>query len=139
MKIKHSVEKSKVKIDKEIENACEIFRRWKPDLAEMHEKAFHEYDKLKASSTKNIIKPSLCGNIQSILFNMTYYNVLGKNFYKQQLKQNFKLVMNSMEPGLENLKNYLLFLYEDMNNGPASGRFHHLLFYQIVYLDDIFQ
>ena len=68
----------------------------------------------------NLRKPSLYKNLRPIFFNLSNYHITGLEFYKKQLKRNLNQILKRLEDNnFLDLKKFLVFLINDIENGPA--------------------
>jgi curved DNA-binding protein CbpA len=99
------------------------FREWRKDLSELYVKANQQYDQLKKEKPLGPYrKHALYYNLHPFFHNITAFQVLGNEFYFHQLKQNLNAVVARLEEReFFALKDYLLFLIHDAENGSAAA------------------
>lgn len=121
-KTKYTKIEKKINITKE--SMTNYFKKWREDYFELFLTANNEYQQIKDQKPKynlaNLRKPSLYKNLRPVFFNLSNYHLTGIDFYKKQLKRNLSSIIDRLE---ENnffaLKKFMLFLIDDMENGPA--------------------
>jgi hypothetical protein len=105
-------------------NGADFFEKWQPSLAGLCKTGLADYEMIKNEKQKNVIsnirKLPLFLNLRPILFNVAKYHITGLEFYKKQTGQNLDAVINRLEEtGHIDFKEFLVFMINDMNNGPA--------------------
>ena len=116
-------EKSDEKLILVYENALALIMKWKKEYNELFISAFREYNLIKNEKRKNIIsnlrKPVIFQILRPVFFNIFKFHITGLHFYQNQLR-NTRPVFNRLEESQYfALRNFLLFLIKDMDNGPA--------------------
>ncbi|MBN2544254.1 MAG: hypothetical protein JXB50_00565 [Spirochaetes bacterium] len=111
-------------IKAEKEEMALYFKKWDEKHFELFENADFEYDLIKMEKPKNDLtnlrKPSLYMNLRPVFFNLCNYHITGLEFYKKHLMRNLDPIIKRLEEKkFFTLKNFLLFLIEDMEKGPA--------------------
>lgn len=112
------------KINATKESLSNYFKKWRENYFELFLSANNEYQQIKDEKPKynleNLRKPSLYKNLRPVFFNLSNYHITGLEFYKKQLKRNLNSIIERLEKNnFFALKKFLLFLIEDMENGPA--------------------
>jgi curved DNA-binding protein CbpA len=118
---------TKKNIDQKIklinESAFSYFIKWKKDYNNLYISAIQEYDKIKKEKRKNILsnlrKPSLFNNLRPVFFNLFKFHITGLKFYQKQLRSMMLVIDRLEENQCFALKDFLLLLIKDMENGPA--------------------
>ncbi len=110
---------------KEVKEFIRIyFKKWKEEYYELFNSANSEYEQIKkekpANNLANLRKPALYRNLRPVFFNLCSFHITGIQFYQRQLKRNLDLIILRLEEKKYfALKNFLLFLIKDADNGPA--------------------
>jgi hypothetical protein len=98
------------------------FSKWKGECKEEYLQAEKEYDEIKAEKPRGpYMKEALALNVSPIFHNIIAYHLTGVGFYRAQVKQNLSAVMQHLgRRKLFSLRDYILMLIHDMENGPAA-------------------
>jgi hypothetical protein len=104
--------------------AYRYFREWRIDRLELYVSANVEYEKIRNEkfvySLSNLRKVPFHRRLVPVFFNLCNYHMTGLEFYKRQIERMLAPVLDELdEKKYESLKCYLLFLTDDMKNGPA--------------------
>ncbi len=94
---------------------------WDAGLGELYKKADQEYVRIKTEKPMGpYLKHALALNIRPVFHDIIAFHLTGKKLYAKQAKQNRSGIMNQLEQrGLGSLREFLSFLIENMENGPA--------------------
>jgi hypothetical protein len=113
--------KEKIRIAREA--SLDFFKKWKNESLDLYLSAINEYDRTKNEKQRNIIsnlrKPTIFQNLRPVFYNLYKYHITGMEFYKRQLSNPKGVILRLDESGCPALKEYILLLISDMDNGPA--------------------
>ncbi len=101
--------------------ACSHFRIWNSRHEKLYVDADRDYDRLKAEKPLGpYLKHALAINVSPVFHNIIAYHLTGMVFYKKQVNQNLKAILQRLvEEDCGALKEFIELLIRDMNNGPA--------------------
>jgi hypothetical protein len=113
---KHATE-----IEAERTEAISCFGHWNTEKADLYVAAQEEYDKVKGEMpTGPYRKNALYLNLHPVFHNIISFHLSGMQFYRMQVRQNLDAVMKRLdERQFSSLKEFLKFLIDDMEAGPA--------------------
>jgi hypothetical protein len=97
------------------------FGIWNARFQKLYADAEAEYDRIKSETLSSFsMKNSLAITVSPIFHNIVTYHLTGIVFYRKQVNQNLKAILQRL--GSENclsLEELIVLLIRDMNNGPA--------------------
>jgi len=110
----HEIEQAKAK-------AYDNLTKWNSDYSELFKLADTDYEQIKREKPRGpYMKYALLFNVVPVFHNIISYQLTGLTFYKKQVKQNLSSIYYQLEQRhLNKLVEYIQFLIEDMENGPA--------------------
>ncbi len=97
------------------------FRGWNGDHDQLYVAADREYDRIKSEKLTGLsLQHALAINISPIFHNIVAYHLTGMVFYRKQVNQNLKAILQRLDAeGYHALKQFIELLIDDMGNGPA--------------------
>jgi hypothetical protein len=107
------------------------FSTWNGQNEKIYVDADQDYDRLKSEKPLGpFMKHAMAINVSPIFHNIVTYHLTGMMFYRKQVNQNLKAVLQRLvKKKCQALKEFIELLIRDMNNGPAvfgEGRRIHL-------------
>jgi hypothetical protein len=97
------------------------FRSWNEQYEQLYVAADREYDRIKSGKPSGpYMKHALAINMSPTFHNIVAYHLTGMSFYKQQVNQNLKAILQRLVvEEYPALKEFIELLIGDMDNGPA--------------------
>ncbi len=97
------------------------FSSWDGLHEHLYLAADREYDRIKAGKSEGPrMEPALAISISPIFHNIVAYHLTGMSFYRKQVNQNLKAILQRLvAEGYPALKEFIELLISDMDHGPA--------------------
>lgn len=97
------------------------FRDWNGRHDQLYVAADREYDRIKSEKPSGpYMQHALAITISPIFHNIVAYHLTGMAFYRKQVNQNLKAILQRLDAeGYHALKQFIELLIDDMDNGPA--------------------
>ena len=97
------------------------FKGWNGEYERLYLDSDKDYDLLKTEKPSGpYMKHALAVNVSPVFHNIVAYHLTGIAFYKRQVKQNLKAVLQRLvDHECHALKGFIEVLIHDMENGPA--------------------
>jgi hypothetical protein len=116
----HWLQNSK-KIKKLKDEAYFHFITWNGRYEQLYKDADQDYDRLKSGMPLGpYMKHALAINVSPVFHNIISYHLTGMMFYKRQVNQNLKAILQKLvAEKCQALNEFIELLIRDMNNGPA--------------------